>query len=124
MNRLIPAALLAALTLVPAVAEATAPPKGDYGCTYTTYSGTYYSGTLNILSKTRYSVNDKKKGDYVNKPRKRIKFKTGDYKGLWRGRWRKVESVLKPGTYDYVIKLISIEDPEGTPTMECTRDRK
>ena len=121
MRLLIPLALIAALALSPA-ALAKAPPKGDYGCTYTTFSGTYYSGTLNILSKSKYKVNDKNKGEYVNKPRKRIKFKTGSYKGLWRGRWRKVESVLKPGTYRYVIKLTSIEDPDGTPTMECTRD--
>src|SRR5688572_5642553 len=66
--------LLIALIAVP-TAQAKAPPKGDYGCTYTTFSGTFYSGTLNILSKTKYKVNDKNKGEYVNKSRKRIRFK-------------------------------------------------
>ena len=107
--------LVATLTLVLApAAQAKSPPKGDYGCTYSTFSGTFYAGTLNILSKTKYSVNDKKKGEYTTRRRK-IKFKTGDYKGLWRGKWSKVDS-------SYVIKLRSIEDPEGTPTLECTRD--
>ena len=114
--------LIALAVAVPAAAEAKAPPKGDYGCTYTTFSGTFYSGTLNIISKSKYKVNDKNKGEYVNKTRKRIKFRTGSYKGLWRGKWSKNESVLNPGTFIYVIKLTSIEDPDGTPTMECTRD--
>jgi hypothetical protein len=121
MRRLTLISLIALTAAVPA-AEAKAPPKGDYGCTYTTFSGTFYSGTLNILNKTKYKVNDKNKGEYVNKSRKRIKFKTGSYKGLWKGKWSKNESVLNPGTWIYVIKLTSIEDPEGTPTMECTRD--
>ena len=114
--------LAATLALLPAsAAQAKSPPNGDYGCTYTTFSGTFYAGTLNIKSKTKYSVNDKKKGEYTTERRK-IKFKTGDYKGLWRGKWSKVESVLRPGTFEYVIKLTSIKDPEGTPTLECTRD--
>jgi hypothetical protein len=121
MRRLSLLSLIALLALVPA-AQAKAPPKGDYGCTYTTFSGTYGAGTLNILSKSQYSVNDKKKGEYKNKSRKRIKFKTGDYKGLWRGKWSKNDSVLNPGKKIFVIKLTSIEDPKGTPTMECTRD--
>ena len=117
---LLPLAATLAVVLTPA-AQAKSPPKGDYGCTYTTFSGTFYAGTLNIVSKTKYSVNDKKKGEYTTRRRK-IKFKTGDYKGLWRGKWSKVDSVLDPGKTFYVIKLRSIEDPEGTPTLECTRD--
>ncbi len=34
-----------------ATAQAKSPPKGNYGCTYTTFSGTYFAGTLNIRSK-------------------------------------------------------------------------
>ena len=117
---LLPLAATLALLLAPA-AQAKSPPNGDYGCTYTTFSGTFYAGTLNIKSKTKYSVNDKKKGEYTTRDR-RIKFKTGDYKGLWRGKWRKGQSVIDGSTY-HVIKLISIEDPEGTPTLECSRDR-
>ncbi len=53
--------------------------EGDYGCTYSTFSGTFYAGTLNIKSKTKYKVNDKNKGEYTTK-RHRINFKTGSYK--------------------------------------------
>ena len=121
MRLLIICSLTALLTLTPA-AQAKSPPKGDYGCTYSTYSGTYYAGTLNILSKTRYSVNKKKKGDYTTNG-KRIRFKTGDYKGLWRGKWERVESVLRPGEWGHVIYLRSIKDPDGTYSLNCTRNR-
>jgi hypothetical protein len=61
MRRLIPIFLLA-LVVAPA-AQAKSPPKGDYGCTYSTFSGTFYARTLNIKSKAKHSVNDKKKDD-------------------------------------------------------------
>ena len=107
------------------VAGAKSPPKGNYGCTYSTFSGTFFSGTLNILSKTKYSVNKKKKGKYSTRG-KRIKFKTGDYKGLWKGTWRSGKYSSGETFYAIRLKALKANDKgfEGVPTMECTRDRK
>jgi hypothetical protein len=115
MRRLIPLALIA-LIAVPA-AQAKSPPKGDYGCTYSTFSGTFYAGTLNIKSKTKYSVNDKEKGEYKTK-RKRINFKTGDYKTLYYGKWSKVKNVLDDG-YSHKIELFGKKD--GKQKLTCTK---
>ena len=120
LSSLISLSAALALLITPA-AQAKSPPKGDYGCTYSTFSGTFYAGTLNIVNKKKYSVNDKEKGKYKTKG-KRIKFKTGDYHGLWKGKWSKHKSVLNGETI-YEIELRSIKDPDGTPTMSCTRDR-
>jgi hypothetical protein len=116
MNRLLPlAAVLLALTASPAMAKS--PPKGNYGCSYTTLSGTFYAGTLNILSKSKYSVNKKKKGSYKTR-RKKIMFKTGDYRTLYFGKWSKVKNVLESG-YSYTIELFGKQDKEQKLT--CTR---
>ena len=40
------------------------------------------------VSKSKYTVNKGKKGTYSVKG-KRIKFKTGSYKGVWVGNWEK-----------------------------------
>lgn len=109
----------ALLALLPAQALAASPPKGNYGCTYTTFSGTFYAGTLNILTKKTYSVNKKKKGKYTTKGR-RITFKTGDYRTLYFGRWSKVDYVTTSG-FAYVIKLYGKKDKKEKLT--CTRDR-
>jgi hypothetical protein len=124
-SRIIPLALVLAVSFA-SVASAASPPKGNYGCTYSTFSGTFYAGTINILSKTKYSVNKKGKGKYSTRG-KRIKFKTGAYKGLWKGKWSKGKSVLNGSTY-YEIDLTALKKNdkgfEGVPTMSCTRDRK
>jgi hypothetical protein len=112
-------AAAALLALAPATAGAASPPKGNYGCTYTTFSGTFFAGTLNIVSKSKYSVNKKKKGNYTTKG-KRINFKTGDYRTLYYGRWSKVKFVTTPGS-TYVIKLYGKKDREEKLT--CSRDR-
>jgi hypothetical protein len=123
MGRLALISLISLMTALSAPAAlAKSPPKGDYGCTYTTFSGTFYAGTLNILSKKKYAVNDKGKGKYKTKGKK-IKFKSGAYEGLWKGKWSKGKSVLNPDVTFYEIELRSIKDPDGTPTMSCTRDR-
>jgi hypothetical protein len=106
-------AALGALTFTATAAQAASPPKGDYGCTYTTFSGTFYAGTLNIKSKRKYSVNDKKKGRYTTRG-KRINFKTGDYRTLYYGKWQRVN-----GTHE--IKLYGKKDDEEK--LVCTRDR-
>ena len=105
-----------ALAAVPA-AEAKSPPNGDYGCTYSTFSGTFYAGTLNIKSKTKYKVNDKNKGEYTTK-RHRINFKTGSYKTLYYGKWSKVKNVLDDG-YSHKIELFGKKDDEQKLT--CTK---
>jgi hypothetical protein len=111
-------ALVALGALIPAgAADAASPPKGDYGCSYTTFSGTFYAGTLNILSKKKYSVNDKDKGRYKTR-KKRINFKTGDYKTLYFGRWRKVDYVTTSG-HTYQIKLYGKDD--GEEKLTCSR---
>jgi hypothetical protein len=118
MNRLLPlAAVLLALALTASPAMAKSPPKGNYGCSYTTLSGTFYAGTLNILSKSKYSVNKKKKGSYKTR-RKKITFKTGDYRTLYFGKWSKVKNVLDSG-YSYKIELFGKKDKEQKLT--CTR---
>jgi hypothetical protein len=110
---------LCALT-IPAAAAAKSPPRGDYGCTYTTFSGTFFAGTLNIKSKKKYSVNDKGAGRYTTRG-KRINFKSGDYKTLYYGKWQKVDYVTTSG-FTYEIKLYGKKD--GKEKLVCTRDRE
>jgi hypothetical protein len=105
------------LCLAPAGALAKSPPNGNYGCSYSTFSGTFYAGTLNIKSKTTYKVNNKKKGEYTTR-RKRINFKTGDYKRLYYGKWSRVKNVLNDG-YSHKIELFGKKDDEQKLT--CTK---
>jgi len=114
-------ALIALGALIPATAaHAASPPKGDYGCTYTTFSGTFYAGQLNIVSGDKYKVNKKKpKGTYSTR-RKRIRFKTGPYSSLYYGRWSKVDFVTTSG-FTYQIKLYGKKDDKEKLT--CSRNR-
>ena len=117
----LPCALVALSALTsPSAAFAASPPKGDYGCTYTTLSGTFYAGQLNILSGSTYKVNKKKpKGSYTTR-RNRINFKTGAYRTLYYGRWSKVDFVTMPG-FTYQIKLYGKKD--GKEKLTCSRNR-
>ena len=108
--------LTALLTLAPA-AQAKSPPKGDYGCSYASFSGTFYAGTLNILGKSKYSVNDKKKGNYTTKG-KRINFKTGDYKTIYYGKWNRGKSVTDGSVY-HEIELYGKKD--NKQKLSCTK---
>ena len=117
MRRLIPISLIALALIVTPPAQAKSPPKGDYGCTYSTFSGTFYAGTLNIKSKKKYKVNDKNKGNYKTKG-KRINFKSGDYEDLYYGKWSKVKNVLDDG-YSHKIELFGKKDDEQKLT--CTK---
>jgi hypothetical protein len=117
MGRLTPLSLICLTLLVVPVAQAKSPPKGDYGCSYSTFSGTFYAGTLNIKSKKKYSVNDKEKGRYKTKGH-RINFKTGDYKSLYYGKWSKVKNVLNDG-YSHKIELFGKKDDKQKLT--CTK---
>ena len=104
-----------ALAITP-VAEAKSPPKGDYGCTYSTFSGTFFAGTLNIKSKKRYAVNDKGAGRYKTRG-KRINFKSGDYKTLYYGKWKKEDLVTTSG-HTFVIRLYGKKDNEQKLTCD------
>ena len=117
MGRLVLTSLISLALLLTPVAQAKSPPKGDYGCTYSTFSGTFYAGTLNIKSKTKYKVNDKNKAEYKTKGH-RINFKTGDYKSLYYGKWSKVKNVLNDG-YSHKIELFGKKDDEQKLT--CTK---
>ena len=113
-------ALVALGALIPATAaHAASPPKGNYGCSYTTFSGTFGAGTLNILSASTYRVNGKKPTAGYTTRRKRINFKTGPYKTLY-GRWRKVDYVTQPG-FTYQIKLF--DKKTGEYRYTCERER-
>ena len=110
------AVLLAALVPLAFAAPSLAapPPKGDYGCAYVTLSGTFYAGTLNIVGKSAYRVNDKKKGKYRAKGKK-LTFKTGDYRTLYFGKWSAVNGVYGKS---FVIKLYGKKD--GKEKLTCT----
>jgi hypothetical protein len=99
--------------LVP-TANAAAPPKGDYGCTFTSLSGTFYAGTLNIVGKSAYKVNDKKRGKFRAKG-KRLTFVTGDYRTLYFGKWSTIDGVYGRS---HVIKLYGKKDREEK--LVCT----
>ncbi|GAC1526294.1 MAG: hypothetical protein NVS2B6_13750 [Thermoleophilaceae bacterium] len=85
MRRLLPtilAACLLVLALVPA-ALAGPPPKGKYGCTI---PATGFAGNLLILDRSHYRLDNSKKGLYVSQG-KSLKFKSGAFHGVVRGRW-------------------------------------
>jgi hypothetical protein len=112
-------ALVALSALIPATAAtAASPPKGNYGCSYSTFSGTFGAGQLNILSASTYRVNKKKPtSDYTTR-RKRINFKNGPYRSLY-GKWRKVDYVTQPG-FTYQIRIFEKKNDEYRWT--CERD--
>jgi hypothetical protein len=101
-------AVAAMAAFAPAAASAKAPPKGTYTCTYYSPSfGTQFAGTLRIHKKSKYSVNGGKKGKFTAK-KKKIRFKTGDYKGVWRAKWKRGN-----GGKSVEINLIDLSDPEN-----------
>jgi len=109
-------AALASLVLLVAAAPALAasPPKGDYGCVYVTLSGTVYAGTLNIVGRSAYRVNDKRKGKYRARGKK-LTFVTGDYRTLYFGKWSTVNGIYGKS---HVIKLYGKKD--GKEKLTCT----
>jgi hypothetical protein len=115
LGRAAVAVLASLLILVPATAaHAAAPPKGDYGCVYVTLSGTFYAGTLNVVGKTAYKVNKKKRGRFRAKG-KRLTFVTGDYRTLYFGKWSTVNGVYGKS---HVITLYGKKD--GKEKLSCT----
>jgi len=101
-------AVAAVSAFAPAAASAKAPPKGTYTCSYYLLNyGSQFAGTLRILKKGKYTVNKGKKGKFTTKGKK-IRFKTGDYKGVWRAKWSRGN-----GGKSVEINLIDVDDPEN-----------
>ena len=62
-------------------------------------------------------MNDKGAGRYTTRG-KRINFKTGAYKTLYYGKWKKVDLVTTSG-HTYIIKLYGKKD--GKEKLTCDR---
>lgn len=107
------AALLLAL---PASAGAKLPPSGFYECVLA--SANQYLGDLKIKG-DRYKVNDSKWGEMKNPGGRKIRFKSGAWKGLFRGQWERVKSTYEPGTVIVEIELTEIES--GFESSYCTK---
>jgi hypothetical protein len=85
------AACVAALSLA-APAQAAAPPNGRYDCSYTDSGRTAWF--IKIVSASKYSYNGKKSGKYSTSGKK-ITFKSGPMKGLYKhANWKRAASGL------------------------------
>jgi hypothetical protein len=111
MKRLILLAALAATLAGTATAQAAGPPKGKYGCTI---GGSQYAGDLKILSGNRYKLNKSKVGKFRVLPGKKLRFPSGIWKGLFRGRFYKTDS----GVWE--IALTSIDS--GFESQYCDKE--
>lgn len=98
-------------------AAAKLPPSGKYGCVLA--SANQYLGDLTIKG-DRYKVNKSAWGEMKNPKGKKIRFKSGAWKGLFRGEWERAKSVLEPGTYIVEIELTEIES--GYESSYCTKE--
>ena len=107
-----------ALTLVLASpAMAKLPPSGKYGCVLA--SANQYLGDLFIRGE-RYRINRSRWGTLVDKGGRRFKFKGGAWRGLFRGFWERVDSVLQPGKKITEIELTEIKT--GYESSYCTKE--
>ena len=111
--RLALAALLAVATFAAFAVPASAapPPRGKYGCTV----GGIFGGNLFVLANKRYRVDDSKRGRYVSRGKK-LRFPSGAYKGLYRGRWHRTDDG------EVEIELTSIES--GRTLTYCTLEKR
>jgi hypothetical protein len=113
------AGLALTLALAPA-ANAKLPPSGKYGCVLVLPESSQYLGDLKIRG-SEYRINKSKWGKLVDKGNHKIKFKTGAWKGLFRGFWERVDSVLEPGKKITEIELTEIES--GYESSYCTLEK-
>ncbi|HEU5143408.1 MAG TPA: hypothetical protein VFU04_09655 [Solirubrobacterales bacterium] len=114
------AALLVVALMTLALASPAAaklPPSGKYGCVLA--SANQYLGDLTIKG-DRYKVNKSAWGKMANPKGKRVRFKSGAWKGLFRGEWERAKSVLEPGKYIVEIELTEIES--GFESSYCTKE--
>lgn len=115
--RVVLALVVLAATLVPAsAAAAKLPPTGFYECVLA--SANQYLGDLKIKG-DQYKVNDSRWGEMKNPGGTKIRFRTGAWKGLFRGEWERAKSVLEPGKYIVEIELTEIES--GYQSSYCTK---
>jgi hypothetical protein len=115
-------AMALCMALVP-TALAGLPPSGQYGCTLVTPSfeePDQYLGDLKIKG-NEYRINKSRWGKLVDKGNHKIKFKTGAWKGRFRGFWERVDSVLEPGKKITEIELTEIES--GFESSYCTKEK-
>lgn len=113
------ASLLAAVALLlalPATAPAKLPPSGFYECVLA--SANQYLGDLKVKG-DQYRVNDSRWGTMRNPSGRKIRFKSGAWKGLFRGEWERAKSVLEPGTYIVEIELTEVDS--GYQSSYCTK---
>jgi hypothetical protein len=118
--RTLAAALLAMMALTLGLASpamAKLPPSGKYGCVLA--SANQYLGDL-IIRGERYRINRSRWGTLVDKGGRRIKFKSGAWKGLFRGFWERVDSVLQSGKKITEIELTEVES--GYQSSYCTKE--
>ncbi|HEX2086279.1 MAG TPA: hypothetical protein VHF89_11395 [Solirubrobacteraceae bacterium] len=111
--------LVAALVLVvtafaAAPAFGAGPPRGKYGCIIG--DNAIFAGNLFILANNRYRVDDSKVGRYRNRPGRKMRFRSGAYKGLYRGYWHRTDG----GGVE--IELTSIES--GRTLTYCTLEKR
>ena len=104
-------AALATVAIAAPPASAEAPPRGKYGCTV----GGIFGGNLFILSGNRYRVNKSKVGKFRMNGRK-MRFPSGAYKGLYKGKWRRTSD----GTVE--IALTSLES--GFESTYCDLEKR
>jgi hypothetical protein len=112
---LVAVGLLVSLVL-PTSAAAKLPPTGFYECVLASVN--QYLGDLKIKG-DQYKVNDSKWGTMKNPSGRKIRFKSGAWKGLFRGEWERAKSVLEPGKYIVEIELTEIES--GYQSSYCTK---
>ena len=114
--RLLAVTILVVATCAIQVAPASAagPPRGKYGCVIGDNS--IFAGNLFILANNRYRVDSSKVGRYRNRPGRRMRFPSGAYKGLYRGRWHRTDN----GGVE--IELTSIES--GRTLTYCNLEKR
>jgi hypothetical protein len=115
------AALAMTLMLAPA-ASAALPPSGKYGCVIPSVSiegEDQYLGDLRIKG-NQYKINRSAWGTMTNPSGKKIRFKSGAWKGLFRGHWERGKSSYEPSGYFVEIELTEIES--GFESTYCNKE--
>lgn len=95
-----------------APAAAKPPPRGKYGCS--NYA-TGFAGNLFIMRDNRYRVDDSRVGRFRDVGR-RLRFRSGVWKGLFRGKWERTENG------EIEISLTSIES--GFESTYCVLEKR
>jgi hypothetical protein len=116
------ALVLAMALMLPPAASAKLPPSGKYGCVLVTPSieePDQYLGDLKIKG-NQYKINRSAWGTMTNPSAKKIHFKTGAWKGLFRGHWERGKSSYEPSGFFVEIELTEIET--GFESSYCNKE--